>query len=83
MAFGESLLEIDPVTGIAVGIGAIVMWPLVSRVGRPIAKEAVKVGLRLYRAGEGVATGVKEIVAEVGAEARLGTAAEDIPRKRT
>ena len=83
MAFAESLFEVDPVTGIAVGIGAIVMWPLVSRVGRPIAKEAVKVGLRLYRAGEGVAAGMKEIVAEAGAETKVRAASDDIPGKRT
>lgn len=49
MAFAEGLLEIDPVTGIAVGIGTIVLWPLVSRVGRPITKELIKGGMPASR----------------------------------
>lgn len=81
MAFGESLLEVNPVTGIAVGIGAIVLWPLASRIGRPIAKEVIKTGLRLYRAGESVAAGVKEIAAEAEAETKLGTAPADTAKK--
>lgn len=81
MAFAESLLEVDPVAGIAIGIGAIVLWPFASRVGRPIAKEAIKAGLRLYRAGEGLAAGVREIVAEADADAKLRAASEDIPGK--
>ncbi len=68
MTLGDSLVELDPVTGIAAAIGTIVLWPFVSRVGRPIAKEIVKGGIRLYDAGANATAAVKDLVAEAQAE---------------
>lgn len=39
-------------TGIAVGVGALIVWPLIAPVLRPAAKAAIKGGLIAYREAE-------------------------------
>ena len=39
-------------TGIAVGVGALIAWPLITPIARPLAKSVVKGGLIAYRQAE-------------------------------
>jgi len=52
-------------TGLAIGIGAVVVLPLAGPILRPLAKTAIKSGIQAYR---GTAGGVGDLVAEAVAE---------------
>jgi transposase-like protein len=40
------------VTGVLVGVGALVAWPLISPIARPVAKSLIKAGLIAYQQTE-------------------------------
>jgi len=57
------------VTGLAIGIGAVVVLPLAAPILRPLAKTAIKGGILAYRGTSGwVGDLVAEAVAESGGE---------------
>jgi hypothetical protein len=60
----------DLVTGVAVGAGALIAWPLVRLVARPIAKTLIKGALIAYQGAEQLYTGAVEGVSEVAREAQ-------------
>ena len=59
-------------TGLVVGIGALIAWPLISPIARPLAKSVIKGGLMAYRQAEeffaGAIQGIGDIVTEVQQE---------------
>ena len=57
------------VTGLAVGIGALIVWPLIGPALRPIAKTAVKGGLIAYREAERLYNDTTHGIAEMAQEA--------------
>ncbi len=75
LKIGDFLEDAGP-GGIAAGIGAVILAPIllpaVAGVGKPIAKAAIKGGILLYEKSRGLVTEVGEnfedIVAEVRAE---------------
>ncbi len=74
MAVFEDLFKGNIGTGLAVGVGALVLGPIVAPVIvatlRPLAKGAIKAGLYVYdRAGEGLAQ-INEMTGDIVAEAR-------------
>jgi hypothetical protein len=56
------------VTGLAIGIGAVVVLPLVAPVLRPLAKTAIKGGILAYQGVAGMIEGIGDIVTEAAAE---------------
>jgi len=59
------LFKGDVGTGLAVGLGAVVLAPLVGGILRPAAKAVIKGGMTLYRD-----TGIGDFTGDVVAEAR-------------
>jgi len=39
-------------TGLLVGVGALIAWPLISPIARPVTKSVIKGGLMAYRQAE-------------------------------
>lgn len=56
------------VTGLAIGVGAVVVLPLVAPILRPLAKTAVKGGILAYQGAAGLFEGIGDLVAEAGGE---------------
>jgi Protein of unknown function (DUF5132) len=66
----EDLLEDLGVPGIAAIVLLPVIVPVVGKIGKPIAKAAVKGGIVLYEKGKGVVTEVGETLEDMIAEAK-------------
>jgi hypothetical protein len=60
----------DLVTGVAVGAGALIAWPLIKSLARPLAKSLIKGGLIAYRGAEQLYTGAVQGVSEMAREAQ-------------
>jgi hypothetical protein len=56
------------VTGLAIGVGAVVVLPLAAPVLRPLAKVAIKGGILAYQGVAGVIEDIGDIVVEAAAE---------------
>jgi hypothetical protein len=56
------------VTGLAIGVGAVVVLPLAVPFLRPLAKTAIKGGILAYQGAAGLIEGVGDLVAEAVAE---------------
>ncbi|MGK7875340.1 MAG: DUF5132 domain-containing protein [Xenococcaceae cyanobacterium] len=76
----ENLAENLGVPGIAAGIGAVVLTPflipVVAKVGKPIAKAAIKGGIVAYEKGKGFITETGEVFEDLVAEAKVELAEE-------
>ena len=57
------------VTGLAIGVGAVVVLPLVAPILRPVAKTAIKGGILAYQGAAELFEGISDLVAEAAAEA--------------
>jgi len=73
-------------TGLAIGVGALIAWPLISPIARPVAKSVIKGGLLAYRQAEevfaGAIEGIGDIVTEAQQELGATTAAPSHARGR-
>jgi hypothetical protein len=58
------------VSGLAIGAGALIVWPLVRPIARPIAKTLIKGGLIAYRETEQLYTGAVRSIGEMAREAQ-------------
>lgn len=56
------------VTGLALGVGAVVILPLAAPILRPLAKAAIKGGILAYQGVAGLIEGIGDLVAEAAAE---------------
>jgi hypothetical protein len=56
------------VTGLAIGVGAVIILPLAAPILRPLAKTAIKGGILAYQGASGLVEGIGDFVAEVAAE---------------
>jgi hypothetical protein len=76
MGLLENGLKGNIMTGLAVSIGTLVLGPtavsLAARVVRPVAKTAIKGGLKLYGAAANVAGGAASVVKEARDEMQAG-----------
>jgi Protein of unknown function (DUF5132) len=59
-------------TGLLVGVGALIAWPLISPIARPLAKSLIKAGMMAYSQAEQLCAsaveGFGDLVAEVQEE---------------
>ena len=63
-------------TGLAIGIGVVVVLPVLAGVAKPLAKAAMKSGLILYNKGKEVVAEVGEVTEDLWAEAKTEAEAE-------
>jgi hypothetical protein len=56
------------VTGLAIGVGAVVLLPMAAPILRPLAKTAIKGGILAYQSAAGLVEGIGDLVAEAVAE---------------
>jgi hypothetical protein len=56
------------VTGLAIGVGAVIVLPLAAPILRPLAKTAIKGGILAYRGTVEWVEGIGDLVAEASAE---------------
>jgi hypothetical protein len=68
MAWLGDVFKVDPVTGIAVGLGAPLLAPVAGQVLRPTAKAAIKGGLIAYQGLAELGARAREMVAEAQTE---------------
>lgn len=82
MAFKiEDIFEEAGVPGVAAGIGALVLAPLlipaVAKIGKPVAKAAIKTGIVLYEKTKGAIAEAGEVFEDMVAEAQAELADEE------
>jgi hypothetical protein len=74
-------------TGLAIGVGALIAWPLIGPVARPSAKTLIKAGMVAYaQAGQlyaSAAEGVGDLMAEVQQEIGSTTPAQTNAKARS
>ncbi len=77
----EDLFEDVGTPGIVAGIGALVLAPIVipaiAKIGKPIAKAAIKGGITLYEKCKGEVAETGEVLEDLVAEARAELADEE------
>ena len=77
----EDLFEDLGTPGIVAGIGALVLAPIViptiAKIGKPIAKAAIKGGITLYEKSIGAVAEAGEVLEDLVAEARAELADEE------
>jgi hypothetical protein len=70
MALLDDVLEGgNLVTGLAIGTAALIAWPLLSPVVRPLAKAAIKGGILAYREATRLYDGTVRSVSDLAKEA--------------
>ena len=81
MALFDDILSGNWVTGLAIGVGAVIVLPLAGPILRPLAKTAIKGGILAYQGAAGLVEGIGDLVAEVAAEvgAEIATPAVEGP----
>jgi uncharacterized protein DUF5132 len=57
-------------TGLLVGAGALIAWPLINPIARPLAKSVIKGGLIAYRQVEQLYADAVEGIGDIVAEAQ-------------
>ncbi len=76
----ETVVEQVGVPGAVAGIGAVVLAPVlipaIAKVGKPIAKAAIKGGIVLYEKSRGALAEAGEILEDLVAEAKVELAEE-------
>jgi len=70
IVIGDIVIGGNLMTGLVIGIGALIAWPLVSPIARPLAKSVVKGGLMAYRQVEEVFAGAIEGIGDIVTEAQ-------------
>ena len=75
MALVDDILSGNWVTGLAIGVGAVVTLPLATPIFRPLAKTAIKGGILAYQGAAQLIEGIGDLVAEAVAETERETSA--------
>jgi len=71
------------VTGLAIGVGAVVILPLATPILRPVAKTAIKGGILAYQGAAGLVQEIGDLVAEAAVEAEQETPPASQPAPHT
>src|SRR5215467_12535132 len=70
IVIGDIVIGVNLVTGLAIGVGALIAWPLISPIARPLAKSVIKGGVMAYREADQLFANAVEGISDVFAEAR-------------
>jgi hypothetical protein len=76
--FDDILNSGNLVSGVLVGVGALVAWPLISPIARPAAKSLIKAGLIAYQQAEQLYAGAVEGIGDIVAGSPAGNRRNDI-----
>ncbi|MGA3172846.1 MAG: DUF5132 domain-containing protein [Syntrophorhabdales bacterium] len=72
------------ITGLAIGVGSVIIAPLIvpalSKAAKPLAKAAIRGGLTLFETGREKLAEMHEVVDDLMAEAKAEIAAEQAAR---
>ena len=68
MTLVDDILSGNWVTGLAIGVGAVVTLPLATPIFRPLAKTAIKGGILAYQGAAELIEGIGDLVVESVAE---------------
>ena len=71
--FDDILNSGNLVSGVLVGVGALVAWPLISPIARPAAKSLIKAGLIAYQQAEQLYAGAVEGIGDQLASRKSGS----------
>ena len=74
---GELFEDLGPV-GVAAGIGAVLLLPVIAGIGKPVAKAAIKGGISLLERSKGALAEAGEVFEDLVAEARAELAEEEV-----
>ena len=80
MALFDDLLKGNPLTGIAIGIGAYLLAPTIGQLLRPAAKAAIKGGILAYQGLAQLGEMGSDVVAEARSELESATEPSVSPR---
>ncbi len=72
----KKVYQDNPNRAIALGIGALVLTPVVIPLLKPVAKATVKTGVMLYEKTKGTLAEAGEVMADIVAEAKAEVIAE-------
>ena len=75
MALFDDILSGNWVTGLAIGVGAVIILPLAAPVLRPLAKAGIKGGILAYQGAAELSEGIGDLVAKAVAETERETSA--------
>jgi len=85
--FDDTLKGGNLMTGLAIGVGALIAWPLISPIARPLAKSVIKGGLIAYREAErlyaGAIEGISDVITEAQQEVGATTPAQSHAHRRS
>ena len=70
IVIGDIVISGNVVTGLAIGVGALIAWPLISPVARPLSKSVIKGGTIVYRQAEEFFAGAIEGIGDIVTEAQ-------------
>jgi hypothetical protein len=76
-------LNIDPVTGLLIGAGALIVGPMLVGLGRPVAKMVMKGGILAFDAAAEVVSSTRETITDIVSEAQVEIATERLRPGRT
>jgi hypothetical protein len=87
IVIGDIVIGGNLVTGLAIGAGALIAWPLISPIARPLAKSVIKGGVIAYRQTEqlfaAAVEGIGDMLAEAQQEIGATTPAQGNTGRRT
>ena len=70
IVIGDIVIGGNVVTGLAIGVGALIAWPLIGPIARPLTKSVIKGVLFAYRQAEQLYAGAVEGIGDMVAEAQ-------------
>ncbi len=87
MSFIEDAFKGNLGTGLIIGLGTILLGPVlipaVRAIVRPVAKAAIKGGILVYKTGKKGVSGMGECVSDLVAEAQSEMESREGPEERT
>ncbi len=76
MAGIDDLFKGNIVAAVAIGVGAVILAPVVARAAKPLAKAAIKGGIIVFEKGKETFSEVGEVVEDLVAEVKAEMAEE-------
>lgn len=77
----KTLYQKSPAKAIAIGVGAVIITPIVLPLLKPVAKGAIKTGVVLYEKTKGAIAEAGEVLGDIVAEAQAEIATEQSNHK--
>ncbi len=76
----QNIYKNNPTQTIAIGLGAVVLTPIVLPLLKPVAKATIKSGVNLFEKTKGAIAEAGEVIGDIVAEAKAEVAEERLER---